>query len=225
MLQAMQQTEASAPAATAHSFAGMLAALTAPAPKPTPAWNDDDLEDDVTTLSYEHALLAHGRYRAFDPPRAASYDRSLTQAATPESDNVYAHARAQKAVPVDAASATPEGELRSSADTESEIARRPLTQLERNLKDASVTIRLSKAECEQLHQRAAEAGLTVSAYLRSCTFEAETLRAMVKDTLAQLRSATSTGEKTAAAPSSRARFGWLKRLLPRRIPSQRVARA
>ena len=65
-----------------------------------------------------------------------------------------------------------------------------LRRLERNLKDASITIRMSKAECAQLHRRAAEAGLTVSAYLRSCTFEAESLRAMVKDTLAQLRSAT-----------------------------------
>jgi hypothetical protein len=48
---------------------------------------------------------------------------------------------------------------------------------------------MSQAECAQLHSRAAEAGLTVSAYLRSCTFEAESLRAMVKDTMAQLRSA------------------------------------
>jgi predicted transcriptional regulator len=48
---------------------------------------------------------------------------------------------------------------------------------------------MSQAECAQLHSRAAEAGLTVSAYLRSCTFEAESLRAMVKATMAQLRSA------------------------------------
>ena len=52
---------------------------------------------------------------------------------------------------------------------------------------ASVTIRLSEAECAQLRQRAAESGLTVSAYLRSCTLEVESLRAQVKDTLAQLR--------------------------------------
>ena len=52
---------------------------------------------------------------------------------------------------------------------------------------ASITIRLSEAECAQLRQRAAESGLTVSAYLRSCTLEVESLRAQVKDTLAQLR--------------------------------------
>ena len=52
---------------------------------------------------------------------------------------------------------------------------------------ASITIRLSEAECGQLRQRAAESGLTVSAYLRSCTLEVESLRAQVKDALAQLR--------------------------------------
>lgn len=55
------------------------------------------------------------------------------------------------------------------------------------LKTASITIRLSGAECAQLRRRAAEAGLTVSAYLRSCTLEVETLRAQVKKALAELR--------------------------------------
>jgi hypothetical protein len=62
---------------------------------------------------------------------------------------------------------------------------------DKNLKCASITIRMSEQECAQLRQRAAQAGLTVSAYMRSCTFEAESLRALVKDTLAQLRSAPS----------------------------------
>ncbi len=56
-----------------------------------------------------------------------------------------------------------------------------------NRKAASVTIRLGKAELAQLHQRAAAAGLTVSAYLRSCIFEAEKLRAEVKQALSQMR--------------------------------------
>jgi hypothetical protein len=57
-------------------------------------------------------------------------------------------------------------------------------------RSSSVTVRFSQSEAEQLHTRAAEAGLTVSAYLRSCAFEIESLRAEVKSTLAQLRSAT-----------------------------------
>jgi hypothetical protein len=62
---------------------------------------------------------------------------------------------------------------------------------DRAVKRASITIRLSEPECAQLRQRAAEAGLTVSAYLRSCAFEVETLRTQVKQTLAQLRTANS----------------------------------
>ena len=88
---------------------------------------------------------------------------------------------------------------------------------------------MSKAECAQLHRRAAEDGLTVSAYLRSCTFEAESLRAMVKDTLAQLRSVTPQAKPTASAKSRRSWFGklarWLAGLLTPWQGSQRVARA
>src|SRR5215472_288648 len=55
------------------------------------------------------------------------------------------------------------------------------------LKSASITIRLSEPECAQLRQRATEAGMTISAYLRSCTLEVESLRAQVKQTLAEIR--------------------------------------
>jgi hypothetical protein len=48
-------------------------------------------------------------------------------------------------------------------------------------KSASITIRMSHAECVQLRKRAAAANLTVSAYMRSCILEAETLRAQVKE--------------------------------------------
>jgi hypothetical protein len=41
-----------------------------------------------------------------------------------------------------------------------------------------------------LRKRSAEAGITVSAYLRSCAFEVETLRAQVKDAVAQMRCGT-----------------------------------
>jgi hypothetical protein len=79
-------------------------------------------------------------------------------------------------------------------------------------KRASVTVRMSRAECAQLRQRAAEAGMTVSAYLRSCTFEAESLRAQVKQALAGLRAA-----QTAQRPSRR--FPWL-RFSKRTVSSQ-----
>lgn len=50
-----------------------------------------------------------------------------------------------------------------------------------------VSIRLNAIESEQLRQRAAESGISVSAYMRSCVLEAEHLRAQVKHALAELR--------------------------------------
>jgi hypothetical protein len=57
-------------------------------------------------------------------------------------------------------------------------------------KAASITIRLSQAECAQVRLRASDAGLTMSAYLRSCVLEAEILRNQVKEALTQLRAAS-----------------------------------
>jgi len=71
-------------------------------------------------------------------------------------------------------------------------------------KSASITIRMSHAECAQLRKRADAASLTVSAYMRSCILEAETLRAQVKEALAELRAATPDEGRT----SSRATRRW-----------------
>ena len=54
-------------------------------------------------------------------------------------------------------------------------------------KCASITVRLTVEEDHRLRGRAAEAGMTISAYLRSCAFEVESLRAEVKQTLSELR--------------------------------------
>jgi hypothetical protein len=52
---------------------------------------------------------------------------------------------------------------------------------------AILSIRLSDRESDQLRRRAAESGLSVSAYTRSCVLEAEHLRAQVKQALAEMR--------------------------------------
>ena len=212
MLQTMQQPTASEPAPSSSNFASLLAALATPAQsssrapgdrsksqgwtsrapsdrsmlrgkKPLSAWDDDGLEDDIATLSYERALRANARYHP------APAEQPFAQAATPEPIHFENIPSAASVVPL-------------AAEQKPETDHFHVAPPERNLKDASITIRVSKAECEQLHRRAAEAGLTVSAYLRSCTFEAESLRAMVKDTLAQLRSATT--EAKPPAPESSA---------------------
>jgi hypothetical protein len=169
MLQSMQPSAVSAPSPKSpSSFAGLLAAFAEPDKKFPPA---RDVEDDIVTLSYEHALRSQARYRPVEA--APSEVRPRIAQVNPAFQAVVAEPAAGRVTPApaNATSAAP-------------------SLLEANLKRASITIRLSQAESAQLHQRAAESGLTVSAYLRSCTLEVENLRAQVKETLAQLRSAT-----------------------------------
>lgn len=67
----------------------------------------------------------------------------------------------------------------------------------RNSKSASITIRVTAEEQAQLQQRAAAAQLSVSAYLRSCIFEAESLRTQVREALAEMQSAAPKSESPA----------------------------
>jgi predicted DNA binding CopG/RHH family protein len=155
----------------------MLAALAAPssdATDHTTAWSGSDLGEDVATLSYERALRAHARYKPADRG-----DWALTQAAR----KGPSAAQEESALPEEQGG---EG-LAAHSGAAKQAAADP------DMRSASVTVRLSKAEHERLHRRAAEAGVTVSSYLRSCTFEAETLRAQVKEALADLRSGGARG--------------------------------
>ncbi len=125
-----------------------------------------------------------------------SYERALRN-----------HARYRPPSPPEEPAAAPYAQPRDVPRPAAPASSRPAFL--RELKCASITIRLSEAECAQLRTRAADAGLTVSAYLRSCTFEAESLRALVKDTMAQLRSAS----VAKPSPVQPVRRSWLARLL------------
>jgi hypothetical protein len=196
-----------------------MAAVAAPAQK-TP-WNDDDglddgLADDEATFSYGRALRTNSRFEA---PELS--DQAFTQPLDPD---VLRFCEAiPDALAPDSRIAAPQAE--PAWKTDAKITPDNPTAHDLNLKSASITIRLSKAECVQLRRRAAEAELTVSAYLRSCTFEAESLRALVKDTLAQLRTINATEDQKPAATARTSRFAWLHRL--RLYPQNRqlVARA
>jgi hypothetical protein len=226
----MQQPASSASAPT---FAGILTALAAPAQKSPPAWNDDDLADDVATLGYERALRAHARYRTPEPADRSLTDRAFTD--RPFTNRALAQPvdggslRVYEALPADAGwtngPATLPASYAAAAEAASETSPGISTENDRNLKSASITIRLSKTEYAQLRERAAEAGLTVSAYLRSCTFEAESLRALVKDTLAQLRIQASKEEQDAASPPRGSWFGRWRQFLPHARVSRPVAPA
>ena len=188
----MQSPSQAAASSTPDSstFAGFLSALTSPAPaSESGLWNNDALADDVTTLSYESALKAHSRYKPeFDPlpPPAAAFAHD---GVSPDSGSLFSTAAGKP---------------------------QPAAVKPGDHKSASITIRMSEAECTQLKQRAAEAGMTISAYLRSCIFEAEALRGQVKEALAQLRAAASASEKPAApAAQPHKKRDWLSRILPR----------
>jgi hypothetical protein len=179
----MQQSAQTQPSPTTSSFAGLLAALALPsrdAADRDPASSGSDVGEDVETLSYERALRAHARYKPVD--RSDWPQTPTTETNKAHVKELLAEEPAGRTVPVQA------GAAKEAAD--------------RDLRQASVTIRLSKTEYARLHERAAEAGVTVSAYLRSCTFEAEALRAQVKEALAELRSGAEVGSKRARVQES-----------------------
>jgi len=210
MLQPMQQSSPTQPSPSLSDFAGLLATLASPPPEAAedaPLWNTSDLGEDVATLSYENALSAHARYRPLD--------RGVDNGANDQVEWPLPLRNARAASGIEAA-------IKGAEADAAPLASREIVP-DRDLRSASVTIRLSKAECAQLRQRAAEAGMTVSAYLRSCALEAEVLRAQVKQALAELKA----GSKTAEEPGSRGArepknagwrqlFGWIQRLLKRR---------
>lgn len=233
----MQQPADSLPSSNSPSFAGLLAALTqarshaaldaTPAPQGSarrPGWREDELEDDVATLSYERALQKNARYKPInsdvweDSKRfefAAVQGPLAAELPLVAQEKLIQEKRVQEK----------RFEDQCIAEQEPEAAPRRVAAIDEKRKRASVTVRLSEAEYEQLHARAAEAGLTVSAYLRSCTFEADALRAQVKEALATLR-AGQMSEKPAARESAPSRWkDWLSRLFPRLQSGPRMARA
>ncbi len=154
------------PGSSPSSFAGFLAAIAHP---DRTSVDRDPNQPATRAQTWNDELLA-------EDVATLSYERAL-----------HTHGRYHADDPV-------AGRLESAPDATAEtVDPQPsavvsvMTSPAKVLKEASITIRLSREEDVQLRRRAAEAGLTVSAYIRSCTFEAESLRALVKDTLTQFR--------------------------------------
>jgi hypothetical protein len=74
---------------------------------------------------------------------------------------------------------------RPSTPASLEVTRRDCALEQRH---AVVSIRMNDMEFDRLRLRAAESGLSVSAYMRSCVLDAEHLRTQVKQALAEMRS-------------------------------------
>jgi hypothetical protein len=202
---------------TSPTFAGILAAVALPEQKRPPARDLDGLDDDVATFSYERALRAHSRFRKPDPPDHIDHLKNLALTQPAPSEPIRIHevfpAELEPAIEPEPAPQPSAG----TGDPPPEAVRDNATAHGRDLKSASITIRLSKGECAQLRQRAAEAGLTISAYLRSCTVEADLLRAQVKDTMAQMRAEAPKANQEAASAFGEFWFGRLRRYLLRRF--------
>jgi len=241
----------------------LLTSLMAPAAaaKSEPEWDDDGLAEDVATLSYESALRSHARYGSKGRGEKQQAEDRLQQAAadigtirtkmgSPKAAPAAARSREQSSrmplVPLSTYELNdeefePEPQVVARSKSAPQAAQRnKVTPFERNLKKSSITIRMSEEECEQLHQRAAEAGVTVSAYLRSCTFEAEALRTQVREVLSQLTASaeekpsvdpgskkpvSSVSAQSEAVASSVTGLGWLRKLMPQGKSHQAAMRA
>ena len=192
MLRFMDQRLPTATLPPASAFAGLMASLTGLGDNRDrePAPSETGFSDDVVSLSYEQALKNHARYRPRNPLDLAAMhdqdddrDQSMEPAAEPQHD--------------------------PTAETTSDRFHGMTTNA--SLRSASVTVRLTADEFERLKQRSAEAGLTVSAFLRSCAFEVETLRGQVKAAVVALRTATNRDTSSSHTRHSRFEWKWLHR--------------
>ena len=143
-----------------NDFAGVVArALLGKPDRPLPDSNSTD-SDDTLSLSYEEALKKHAR-------------RPLIEGMSRIGELAAAELEARRA-PLTTPSFT------SPMDSSPIVA-------PTHTKASSITLRMSKDESAMLRKRAAAAGISVSAYIRSCIFESEELRAQVKNALAEIR--------------------------------------
>lgn len=180
------------------NFASLLAGFASPSR--AAEWSADGLEDDIATISYEKALRKHARTRPSEPMPGESTPATQPEAraAAPRS----ASSKRKRAVLIHTSEWAP-----PKAPAAAKPAAPPRAKRVRDValvaarKSASVTVRLTTEENAQLHERAAAAGLTASAYLRSCLFEAESLRAQVKEALEQFRAGSYPVEKRIELPA------------------------
>lgn len=186
MLYGMGTAAPATPHRASSSFAGLLEEFAAPPQKFPPVRDLDGLDDDVVALSYEHALKTHARYRH-------------EQESVPQPDPATNFARSTRSIPREEPQALP----RTFAPAELAPSVR---------KCASVTVRLTAEENDRMRIRAAEADLTISAYLRSCAFEMESLRAQVKEALARMRAAEERGPQPRRSWFWRVFSKWCKRV-------------
>ena len=170
------------------------------------------LEDGLASVSYERALRTHSRYKPeTEAPKIAA--ESIAPLPTPQSpipqnvapiietpDNAFQddpgpnldpgpdfYQSIEQPLAPDPSEQPNPGSLPSRTQL---ILNASLATRQLELKQCTISVRLNRAESEILRLRAAESGMTISAYIRSCVLEADQLRAQVKMALAELRAKT-----------------------------------
>lgn len=90
-------------------------------------------------------------------------------------------------------------------------------------RQVAISIRLAASERALIKTRAAEAGITASAYIRQCALEVEQLREQVRQAVAAMERGAAPSASAAAvigASPVKGFFGWMARkLLPRKLPA------
>ncbi|HWT65510.1 MAG TPA: hypothetical protein VN151_05305 [Terracidiphilus sp.] len=181
----------SAAVAKYESFASALAGFTASS-RPAATLPGDGLEDDIATITYEKAL------------RSKPHKRSTAKSPSPR-PNARTTASTRKQ-PVS---------IRGGAIQIAQPAHAPAPAPAPHRRSSRVSVGLTAVEHAQLLERAAAAGISASAYLRSCLVEAEDLRAQVRDALEQFRASATPVPQAAPEPEQERRPSFMARLLGR----------
>jgi hypothetical protein len=184
MLQPMEQPEKNLSSPSAQSFAGLLASLAMPEKSETERATGWDEE----ALADDVVTLSYEHAPRARPEHEAGLRESSDAGEQTETSWNGAQAGERDRASGDRAGSN-------------------------GLRTTSVTIRLSHAETAKLRRRAAEAGLTVSAYVRSCMLETDALRAQVKKALAEMRATESSGKR---GDEAKRRLGWFGKLTRRK---------
>lgn len=197
-------------------FAGMLAKASMPE-RSARSWlagDDFAINEEIVPLSYEQALKKHAR-RSSVSQTSERIDRVaslLAETLAEKREQTAAEARKSAAnLPAEYGSVSEiewpileVQEYQEAKSTPAPVAASLIRPSE--TKAVSITLRMSREEANQVHKRAADAGLTTSAYIRSCVCEAEVLRAQVKSALQEMRQASA--QKVISVPTNSNRPWW-----------------
>lgn len=182
----------------------------------------------VRELSYEEALES-GRYRWKGADRARSgkaADAQRESETALRKDGDLKHRAAKKAGAKEnvgkRAAVAKSAAKRAFCEVLVETVRRseivaPVKQTE-VARQAAISVRFAPEERALIKARAAEAGISASAYVRQCALEVEQLRAQVRDAIAAMELGVGAPiQGSIAAPGFFARIA--RRFFPRNAPS------